>query len=86
MAKMILPAAITGCTLIVLVQYLFLPALVRGLTRPQIDWLRQLFAQHPGWVLAAMVMIVALLGAPVLLVARWAGRRPRKSYDPPISR
>ena len=83
---MVLAAAITGGTLIVLVRFLLLPALVRGLTRPQIDWLRQAFAQHLGWVLAAIVMIAALLGVPVLLVALWAGRRTRKLYDHPISR
>jgi len=86
MVKMVLAAAITGGTLIVLVRFLLLPALLRGLTRPQIDWLRLAFAQHLGWVLAAIVAIAALLGAPVLLVALWAGRRTRKSYDHPISR
>jgi len=83
---MILAAALTGGALIVLVQYLLLPALVRGLTKPQIDWMRQAFAQHLGWALTAVVLIVALLGAPVLLVALWAGRRTGKSYDHRISR
>jgi predicted RND superfamily exporter protein len=72
--RMTLAAALTGGILIVLVQYLLLPALVRRLTESQVGWLRQAFAQHPGWVLAAIVMFVALLGVPVLVAALWAGR------------
>ena len=91
---MILAAALTGGILIVLVQYLLLPALVRRLTEPQIGWLRQAFAQHPVWVLAAIVMIVALLATPVLLAGLWAGQMgPRRmkqarsghSQDQPVS-
>jgi hypothetical protein len=83
-ARMILAAALTGGILIVVVQYALLPALARGLTEAQIGWLRQALAQHPGWVLAAIVAIVAVLGAPVLLVALWAGRTG-KSHDQAVS-
>ena len=72
---MILAATLTGGVLIIVVQYVLLPALVARLTEAQIDWLRQAFAQHPGWVLAAVVVIAGLLGVPVLLAALWAGRR-----------
>jgi hypothetical protein len=83
---MILAAGSTGGVLIVLIQNVLLPAVARRLSEPQIDWLRQAFARHPAWVLAAIAVIATLLGVPVLLAVLWAGRpRTPRSQDHPMS-
>jgi hypothetical protein len=64
-------SALTGVAIYLLVMRVALPALQMQLTPPQVEWLRQAFAQHPAVVLGTIAAVAALLGLPMLGVFRW---------------
>jgi hypothetical protein len=72
--KAIFLAGLTGAGILVLVRYFVLPALVRGLTGAQVEWLSESFRLHPHLFLLAVLMAAAILGLPVLLISLWAAR------------
>jgi hypothetical protein len=72
--KAIFLAGLTGTGILALVRYLVLPALRRGLTGAQVEWLRESFQMHPNLVLLTILLAAAILGLPVLLVSLWAAR------------
>jgi hypothetical protein len=72
--RAVVAAGVTGAVVLGVVRYAALPALWRGLSAAQIEFLRNAFRVHPVWVLAAIVAIAGLLSVPVLLAAIWAAR------------
>jgi hypothetical protein len=63
-------SAATGVVIYWTVMGLALPALTSRLGPADIDRLREAFRWHPGWVLATVAVVAAILALPVLLVFR----------------
>jgi hypothetical protein len=72
--KTIVLAGLMGAAIMSLVLYVILPAATQRLTAPQIAWLREMFNAHTSLLLLALLVVAALLGLPVFLVALWAAR------------
>jgi hypothetical protein len=71
LVRAILASAATGAAIYFLVMHVLLPGVAERLTQPQIDILRQAFAEHPALVIGGTVGLSALLALPVLGVFRW---------------
>ena len=63
-------SASTGAIIYWSVMRVGLPALAARLSAADIDRLRLAFRWHPGWVVAAIGVMSAILALPVLLVFR----------------
>ena len=73
--KALVVAAVSGAAILVLVQYLILRKVKRGLTTAQRLWLRDAFNSHTAWFLFAIVALAAIISLRVLLVALRVLRR-----------
>jgi hypothetical protein len=70
LAWSIVLSAATGAVIYWMVIRVVLPALAARLSPDDIDRLRNAFRWHPGWVVAAVGVMSAILALPVLLVFR----------------
>jgi membrane protein DedA with SNARE-associated domain len=70
LAWAIMASAATGAVIYWVVIRVGLPALRARLSTADVDRLREVFQSHPGWVIAALGLVPAILALPVLLVFR----------------
>ena len=85
--KVWLTAASMGAVILGLTQYVLLPAVAQRLTPSQLMWLREAFQAHTAWFLLAILVLAAILGLPLLIVALWAARLgPWRENSPSVDR
>ncbi len=70
LAWAIMVSAATGAVIYWLVMKVGLPALTAHLSAADVDRLRAAVRSHPGWVVAAIGVVSAILALPVVLVFR----------------
>lgn len=76
--KALATAAVTGTALILLVQYVILPATARAVTPERRVWLLNAFNAHPALFLLGIVALSAIMALPVLFGAIWFLRKSSK--------
>jgi uncharacterized membrane protein len=85
LVKALLASALVGTGIFAVVQQVLLPFLARELTPAQIAWLRAAFLMHTAWFLFAVLLVAAVLGLPVMLVALWVFHRIKSAQSSRLS-
>ena len=67
----IVVSAAAGVIIYMLVMHVALPGVRARLTPADIEWLREAFADHPLVTLSIIVVLAAVMAAPVFGVFRW---------------